>query len=237
MKTASFIIASLIVFVSFFGGCAKDLCSHDYLGVVLTYPTCEEGGTKSFKCTLCDDEYIAELPELWHDRGVDGKCNRCGVAMAIDEVLFELFVDGTFYFVAGVSDPYYHNVDLVLPATINDVPVKTVGENAFANSYFKSIKLPPTIEFIRKGAFSETYGLRSVTLSKNLKEIGEDAFLNSFVETVTLFANVVEIKQNAFSGCLLLHEVNFYGTQAQFEKIKIAEGNECFTTAKINFIS
>lgn len=237
MKIATVFVAFIIIFVTTLCGCSRDICSHDYLGEIIDYPTCEEVGKKSFKCTLCGDEYISVLEELWHTANSDGNCERCGLKIATNEIILDLFVDETFYFVSGVNSAYNHNVDLIIPAYKENIPVKTIGEDAFLGSYFKSVKIPPTVEFIRRGAFSETYGLRSVVLSRNLKEIGEDAFLGSYIETITVYAGLVEIKPNAFSRCKFLRTINFYGTSEQFESISIADGNDCFTSATVNFIT
>ncbi len=237
MKTATVFVAFIIIFASTLLGCSTDICSHDYLGEVITYPSCEEFGEKLYKCTLCGDEYSLVLEELWHTADLDGNCERCGEKIATDEIILDLFIDETFYFVSGVNSAYNHNIDLIIPAYKDNLAVKTIGEDAFLGSYFKSVKIPPTVEFVRRGAFAETYGLRCVVLSRNLKEIGEDAFFGSYIETITVYAGLVEIKPNAFSGCKFLRQINFYGTREEFESIIIAEGNDCFTSATVNFIA
>ena len=63
-----------------------------------------------------------------------------------------------------------------IPATLDGVPVKAVGEGAFRGSGVEEVVLPEGVEEIGWFAFSGCYRLRSVTLPRSVKEIGYGAF-------------------------------------------------------------
>ena len=237
MKKAVLALSVLILIVCLFSSCTA-VCAHDYLGEVTLDPTCETLGKKHLTCSLCADAYDMVLSEYWHTAGADGRCIRCREKIAREEdLVFELFEDETFYLIAGTQASFNHDQDIIIPSYINGMAVKSIGENAFANAYFRSIKLAPTIEFIRNGAFTNTIGLKSILLSRGLYSIGEDAFNGSFVESITMYSGVVDVKANAFANCICLTTINYHGTEEQFAKINIADGNDCFKNAKINYIT
>ena len=67
--------------------------------------------------------------------------------------------------------------DVVVPAEINGKPVRALDEAAFAkNSRIESVKLPDSIEIIRKAAFAECENLKSVTGAAKLKKFGDRVF-------------------------------------------------------------
>lgn len=65
--------------------------------------------------------------------------------------------------------------------------------------------------------------------------------INSFcdfsnLQIISLGRGLAEINKDAFKNCTKLKEIYFYGTQEDFAKVYIKEGNECFKRAKIHFI-
>ena len=54
--------------------------------------------------------------------------------------------------------------------------------------------------------------------------------------SVTIPNSVTSIGYGAFEGCSKLKEVNYKGTQEQWNKIEIGKYNSCLTNAKINYI-
>lgn len=58
-------------------------------GVVITEPTCTEGGIRKYTCSVCDYSYQATINALGHDKNFWGTCQRSGC----DEKLFSLNLD------------------------------------------------------------------------------------------------------------------------------------------------
>lgn len=53
--------------------------------------------------------------------------------------------------------------------------------------------------------------------------------------SVTIPNSVTSIGYGAFENCRKLKEVNYKGTQEQWNKIEIGSGNDYLTNAEINF--
>ena len=91
--------------------------------------------------------------------------------------------------------------------------VTSLGSRAFENcTALTDIKLPSWLEFIDYGTFSNCVRLASVTIPKS----------------------VTSIDKNAFYYCESLTDVYYTGTEADWAKIVIAEGNEDLTNAKLH---
>lgn len=89
--------------------------------------------------------------------------------------------------------------NLVIPDTIEDVPVKEIDASAFKNCGFGSIKMPNTITKIGAGAFSESKAT-SVQLSANLESIGGSAFSACDLTSISFPNTLKEIGRGAFYG-------------------------------------
>ncbi|MDE7227339.1 MAG: leucine-rich repeat domain-containing protein [Treponemataceae bacterium] len=121
---------------------------------------------------------------------------------------------------------------VVIPAEIEGLPVKEIGEYAFINNdkTLKSVTVPDSVEKIGKNAFMgckslnsiiipdsiekidefvfcNCISLKSVTLGNSVKEIGYNAFSNTALESVTIPDSVEEIGIEAFGGCKSLKSV------------------------------
>lgn len=68
--------------------------------------------------------------------------------------------------------------DVIIPDTIDDKPIKAIGNNAFKNTSIESITIPDSVISIGKCAFEHTL-LESVRLPSSIKSIGYHAFANS----------------------------------------------------------
>lgn len=96
----------------------------------------------------------------------------------------------------------------------------TIGDNAFNASsanfdsfiYFKSIRIPDSVETIGQGAFLSCYYLQNVYISptSHLKTIGIDAFNTQALETITLPASLEQIDRYGFN-CINLRTVIMLG--------------------------
>ena len=84
--------------------------------------------------------------------------------------------------------------DVVIPATIEDMPVLEIGDRAFGadglSETLLSVVVPNGVEIIGRSAFSNKYNLRSVTLPDSVRIINRNAFYrNPHLTSVNLPAN------------------------------------------------
>ncbi|HCG4536141.1 TPA: leucine-rich repeat protein [Salmonella enterica subsp. enterica serovar Typhi str. AG3] len=110
------------------------------------------------------------------------------------------------------------STDVIIPATIEDLPVTVIGEGAFTTAEnsdlgktsvnITSVVIPSTIKTIEKAAFSGVQ-LTSINLPEGLETIGEGAFSGLPID-VTLPSTLSKIGDFAFvgSGITALNFVN-----------------------------
>ena len=86
-------------------------------------------------------------------------------------------------------------------------------------------------------AFSACRTLTSINIPNNVVFIGEYAFYGcNNLNNIKMSSNIKAIADFAFSGCTNLSEVNYKGTEEQWNKIAIGMYNENLTNAKRNYI-
>ena len=88
---------------------------------------------------------------------------------------------------------------IAIPATIGRVPVKSIGNHAFANKGLTSVTIPNSVTSIGKSAFVDNQ-LTSVTLSNSLTSIELYAFRNNQLTSITIPNSVTSIGTSAFSN-------------------------------------
>ena len=101
------------------------------------------------------------------------------------------------------------NTNVVIPATIKDLPVTAIGNNAFqGDENLQTIELPKGLKTIGDWAFAES-GLTKIKIPESVLEIGENAFINCiWLERVYLPSDLSEIKSYTFFGCCKLANVD-----------------------------
>ena len=101
----------------------------------------------------------------------------------------------------------------------------SIGEEAFSScKALKSLVIPGSVTELGKKIASSSL-LESVVLSEGITTIPSAAFMNSSsLKSVTIPVSVTSIGDSAFSSANLV-EVNYAGTQEQWNAIKIDEGN------------
>jgi hypothetical protein len=95
---------------------------------------------------------------------------------------------------------------VAIPATISNLPVTTIGSQAFNGiSNVTSVTIPTSVTNLEEQAFDLCSGLTSVTIPGNVTSIGEDAFAEcSSLASVVIAAGVASIGVGVFSGCTSL---------------------------------
>ncbi len=97
--------------------------------------------------------------------------------------------DNTSYKCVGFADGE-EKTALVIPSTIEDVPVTEVADEAFASSGIQSLTIGKNIKHIGFKSFYNCDMLTSVVLGKDLETFGQEPFSHSnSIETLTVSEN------------------------------------------------
>ena len=131
---------------------------------------------------------------------------------------FELNKDGQSYSVK--KNNFVQLIgDIVIPATYNDLPVTSIGKQAFFSCRsLESITIPDSVTSIGKQAFSGCHSLTSITIPDSVTSIGEQAFSDcTSLTSMTIPDSVTSIDTRAFSGCTT--DITYTGTKAQWKAI------------------
>lgn len=99
--------------------------------------------------------------------------------------------------------------NVVVPDTIDNLPVHSIGIYAFSNlENVKTIKLPDELKNIADTAFYNCMNLTQVTLPKKLYSIGSNAFGNcDKLSNIVLPDGLCKIGTYAFGGCYELEAI------------------------------
>ncbi len=97
---------------------------------------------------------------------------------------------------------------VVIPGTINGLPVTVIGEGAFGSSTVTSVTIPNSITNIEQLAFRGCGILASVALGTNVISIGASAFQScSNLANITIPNTVTSLGDSAFVYCARLMNV------------------------------
>ena len=172
------------------------------------------------------------------------------------------FVDGLEYTKLASLDAYevtgigeYTDKELVIPSEIRGLPVRGIGEGAFADcDTVKTLKISSGVSYVADEAFTGCKSLETIKLPQTLTRIGDSAFEKCEGLVELDLGGVMHIGERAFSGCISLPEVNlpddlvslgdyaFYNAW-RLEKVHIALGlteisdhafAECHTLASVS---
>lgn len=99
---------------------------------------------------------------------------------------------------------------VVVPDKIDNVPVRTLGTDAFLNvRNLERVILPEGLTVISDTAFSGESELIMVHLPETLESIGSNAFFDcTALEEITIPESVTSIGKGAFEACIKLKKVN-----------------------------
>ena len=104
--------------------------------------------------------------------------------------------------------------DLTIPSSINGVPVRTIGQWAFAYCrQLTSVTIPDTVTTIEDGAFASCSGMKRVFFGANVRSVGSCAFLYCTSLNFVTLPKDAELGASSFGGCeslrLLTADSNF----------------------------
>ena len=175
------------------------------------------------------------------------------------EIIIPDVLDGIL--ITAVKEKAFLNADTVTSVVIPD-KVTALPDSCFYNATaMQSVTLPASLTVIAQRAFINCASLQSVTLPAGVREIGLRAFNNCYslasadlsacenlttlesytfsecysLAEISLPASLTAIEDNVFINCESLKTVRFAGTEAQWNTITIAEGNDALLNAKVVF--
>lgn len=134
-----------------------------------------------------------------------------------DGFYYQQLEDGTLEITGHVSgeeapefdenDVMTNPVDLVLPASIHGIPVRSVGMLAFyGNIRLRSAVLPEGMYHLGREAFNDCVMLETVQLPESLNSIGGYVFSNCVrLHQVRIPSQVRYIDFNPFTNCMAIH--------------------------------
>ena len=128
--------------------------------------TCVSGGEQKRTC-LCGNTELEPVPATGHSFS-DKICLECGVTQ-LDYKKYKDYVEVT----GGGSDV----TEIVIPETVDGLPVKSIGAKAFINcTYLASITIPDSVTSISYSAFEGCSSLTSITIHDSVTFISYSAF-------------------------------------------------------------
>lgn len=107
-------------------------------------------------------------------------------------------------------DRYFgpESTKMVLPTTIEGLPVTKVGEKCFEDcEYIEELVLPETMEIIQYRAFAGCKNLKTVNIPASLKKILGWAFAHTALTSVTFPDTFQDLDYGVFYGCTNLESV------------------------------
>jgi PKD repeat protein len=94
------------------------------------------------------------------------------------------------------------NTVVVIPSTINGLPVTSIGYEAFIeNTHLTSVTIGTNVTSIGEAAFAGCQSLTNVNISNSVTSIGIQAFDGTGLSSITIPNSVTSIGEFAFEGC------------------------------------
>ena len=137
--------------------------------------------------------------------------------------------------VTSIGDHAFWDCSGLTSVTIPD-GVTSIGDSAFSGcAALTSVTIPEGVTSIGDSVFSGCTALTAVTISDGVTAIGGSTFSNCIrLAKVTIPKSVTSIGKNAFYYCESIADVYYDGTEEDWAKISISEGNEDLLAAALH---
>ena len=97
---------------------------------------------------------------------------------------------------------------VVIPKTIGDYPVVSLGKAFQNNRAIESVRIPDTLEMIGDYAFQNCFSLKKINIPDSLISVGKEAFLGcKNLESISFPKYFRTIGERAFFGCEALTSI------------------------------
>lgn len=121
----------------------------------------------------------------------------------------------------GVTITKYtgNSTDVVIPDTIEDVPVKKIGFLSFEAKFdIVSVTLPKTTEVICEGAFMDCSSMRSINIPEGVTSIERSAFAAcTSLESLVIPISVKSIEMEAFTACEAMTSLEIHNPELEYD--------------------
>ena len=140
--------------------------------------------------------------------------------------------------VAVIEPEAFYCCEKLKKVTIPD-SVTTIHVQAFCQDYaLEGVKLPPRLTYLGARAFGLCASLKHIAIPKTLSKISYEMFEGcTSLSSVMIPYGITEIEREAFAHCDALADVYFDGSEAQWNRITIAEDeNDALLGATFHFL-
>lgn len=121
----------------------------------------------------------------------------------------------------GVTITKYtgNSTDVVIPDTIDGVPVTKIGFLSFEAKFdVVSVTLPETTEVICEGAFMDCSSMQSINIPESVASIERSAFAAcTSLETLVVPASVKTVEMEAFTACESMTHLEILNPQLEYD--------------------
>ena len=207
-----------------------DALGHTYQHVV-SQPTCLEQGYTTHTCSVCGYSYVDSYVDATGHNYLFGICTVCdhvSYSQGLEMKRGSLF---PVYSITGIGT--CTDTDIIIPSSINVIPVTSIGDHAFYNcDRITSITIPSSVKSIGEYAFYHCNNLARITLSQSVTSIGAFAFYNcASLTSVTIPEGVESIGDYAFADCPNLKEITISSTVTSIGELAF---DNCTSLVSIN---
>lgn len=111
-----------------------------------------------------------------------------------------------------------------------------IGDCAFRSCNISALKVPDSVDYIGRGAFAECSGLVKAELPDGFSLINSETFFRCERLTEIILPDSIKmVGDSAFSNCVSLTDVNYKGTQDQWNKVVIKDNNKPLLDAAMHY--
>lgn len=121
----------------------------------------------------------------------------------------------------GVTITKYtgNSTEVVIPDTIEDVPVTKIGFLSFEAKFdIVSVTLPETTKVICEGAFMDCSSMRSINIPESVTSIERSAFAAcTSLESLVIPVSVKSIEMEAFTACEAMTSLEIHNPELEYD--------------------